>query len=129
MAAGKEPACIEACPNGVQTIGPRPAIVAAAQALAKEMDGYVYGVTENGGTNTLYVSPVPFGDLDAAIAKGPGKPGLGQVADVMGEQANLATSVLWAPLAGLAAGALRLIGRAKAKSDETDTHTEDTHGN
>jgi Fe-S-cluster-containing dehydrogenase component len=125
MAAGKEPACIEACPNGVQTIGPRSQILAAAQALAKDMNGYLYGDTENGGTNTLYVSPVPFADLDAAIAKGPGKPGLGKVPDVMGEQANLAASVLWAPLAGLAAGALRLIGKAKAAPQGTET--EDTH--
>ena len=125
MAAGQQPACIEACPNEVQTIGPRSQMLAAAKALAKDMNGYIYGATENGGTNTIYVSPVPFADLDAAIAKGPGKPALGKVADVMGEQANLATSVLWAPLAGLAAGALRLIGKAKAGAQGPET--EDTH--
>jgi len=118
VAAGGTPACIEACPNHVQTIGPRSAIVAAAHALAQKTGGYIYGETENGGTNTLYVSPVPFAALDAAVAKGPGQPGLGQVADVMGSEANLAKTVLLAPIAGVAAGILRLAGRAKPKEDD-----------
>ena len=122
MAAGQEPACIAACPNGVQTMGPRPAMLAAAKALARETGGFLYGETENGGTNTFYVSPVPFASLDAALAKGPGRPGLGQVDDVMGQEANLAKTVLWAPLAGVAAGLLRLAGKARttppAKEDD-----------
>lgn len=122
MAAGETPACIEACPNEVQTIGPRSQIVAAAHALAAKTGGYIYGETENGGTNTLYVSPVPFAALDAAVSKGPGKPGLGQVADVMGSEANLATTVLLAPIAGLAAGALRLAGKFGRKEKEEDRH-------
>jgi len=125
MAAGERPACIEACPNGVQTIGPRAEIVAAAHALARKTGGYVYGETENGGTNTIYVSPVPFSELDAAVAKGPGRPGLGKTPDVMGEQANLATSVLLAPVAGVVAGALRLYSRAKDARKARDT--EDRH--
>lgn len=125
MAAGEQPACIEACPNGVQTIGPRTEIVAAAHALAQKTGGFVYGATENGGTNTIYVSPVPFSELDAAVAKGPGRPGLGKTADVMGDQANLATSVLLAPLAGVVAGALRLYSRAKDARKEHNT--EDRH--
>lgn len=118
MAAGETPACIEACPNDVQTIGPRSQIVAAAHELAKKTGGFLYGETENGGTNTLYVSPVPFAELDKALAKGPGKPGLGQVADVMGDQANLAKTVLWAPVAGVAAGLLRLVGKAGGKKED-----------
>ena len=124
VAAGGKPACLEACPYEVQSIGPRSEIVAAAHALAKATGGFVYGETENGGTNTIYVSPVPFADLDAAVAKGPGRPGLGVAADVMGEEANLAKAVLLAPLAGLAAGVLRLVGRAGSGS----TPKEDDHG-
>jgi Fe-S-cluster-containing dehydrogenase component len=124
MAAGKDPACVAACPQGVQTIGPRSRIVAAAHALAKETGGFVYGETENGGTNTLYVSPVPFAALDAALQKGPGRPGLAKTADVMGEQANLATSVLLAPVAGVVAGALRLYGRSKAKAAKENNHDD-----
>jgi Fe-S-cluster-containing dehydrogenase component len=66
---GEMPACIEACPYGVQTIGPRDEIVAQAHALAKEMNGYIYGEHENGGTNTIYVSPVPFEKLNKAMEK------------------------------------------------------------
>lgn len=129
MATGEKPACIEVCPNAVQTIGPRSMIVAEAHALAGKIGGFLYGETENGGTNTIYVSPVPFAELDKAVAKGPGKPGLGQVPDVMGEQANLATTVLWAPVAGVAAGLLRLLGRGKAQKPDTGSaaRTENDH--
>jgi hypothetical protein len=125
MAAGENPACVDACPYGVQSIGPRSEITAAARALAKGMGGFIYGETENGGTNTLYVSPVPFDELNAALEKGPGRPGLGRTADVMGDEANLAKSVLLAPLAGIAAGVLRLVGRAKSVGGENE---EDDRG-
>ena len=46
---GELPACIEACPQGVQTIGPRTEILETAHGLAKEMNGYIYGEHENGG--------------------------------------------------------------------------------
>ncbi len=122
MAAGKQPACVEACPYGVQTIGPRSRIVAAAHELARKTGGFIYGETENGGTNTLYVSPVPFPTLNAAIEKGPGRPGLGKTADVMGDQANLATSVLLAPIAGVAAGALRLWRKGQSATGKENNH-------
>jgi Fe-S-cluster-containing dehydrogenase component len=66
---GEMPACIEACPFDVQTIGPRDEILAKAHALAEEMNGFIYGEHENGGTNTIYVSPVPFEKLNAALQK------------------------------------------------------------
>ena len=64
LQAGELPACIEACPENVQTIGPRREILEKAHGLAKEMNGYIYGEHENGGTHTIYVSPVPFDELD-----------------------------------------------------------------
>jgi formate dehydrogenase iron-sulfur subunit len=103
VARGELPACIEACPEDVQSIGPREQIRAKAHALAREMDGYIYGESENGGTNTFYVSPVPFEALDQAIATGPGQPHLNTVADTMADGGNLAKAMLLAPLAGLAA--------------------------
>lgn len=103
VAQGELPACVEACPEGVQSIGPREEIIQKAHALAKEMKGYIYGETENGGTNTLYVSPVPFEVLNKAIEKGPGKPHLAKVEDAMADNNNLAKAMLVAPLAGLAA--------------------------
>lgn len=83
MADGELPACIEACPESVQKIGPRADIVREAHAIALKINGYVYGETENGGTNTIYVSPVPFEELDKAAQKGPGRSHFEDVGDVM----------------------------------------------
>jgi len=100
---GEVPACIEACPENVQTIGPRSEILKKAHALAKEMNGYIYGETENGGTNTIYVSPVPFEELNQSIEKGEGKPHLDKVKNMMANGTNLAKAMIIAPVAGLAA--------------------------
>ena len=103
VAAGELPACIEICPEGVQKIGPRDEIVREAHEIAGEINGYIYGETENGGTNTLYVSPVPIKELNRAMEKGPGRPHFKPVEDRMAEPERLAKSMLIAPLAGIAA--------------------------
>lgn len=100
---GETPACIEACPEGVQTIGPRDEIIQQAHALAKEMNGYIYGENENGGTNTIYVSPVPFETLNSGIETGKGKPHFKKVKDMMADGTNLVKAMIAAPIAGLAA--------------------------
>lgn len=109
VAQGELPACIEACPEGVQSIGPRSEIIARAKALVAETGGFLYGLEEGGGTNTLYVSPVPFDVLNEAIAKGPGQPHLGPAEDVMARDESLATVVAAAPFMGLAAGLLTFV--------------------
>jgi formate dehydrogenase iron-sulfur subunit len=103
VARGEAPACIEACPEEVQQIGPRGDIIAQAHALARDMDGYIYGEMENGGTTTIYVSPVPFEQLDAAIEKGRGRPHLAPVEDVMADNNKLTRALMLAPVAGIAA--------------------------
>jgi Fe-S-cluster-containing dehydrogenase component len=103
LAEGELPACIEACPEDVQTIGPRREIIEKAHQLAKEINGYIYGEKENGGTNTIYVSPVPFEELNKAIEKGKGKPHLKPVEDMMAKGNNLVKAMALAPLAGVAA--------------------------
>lgn len=100
---GEIPACIEVCPENVQTIGPKKEILEQAHALAKEMNGYIYGEHENGGTNTIYVSPVPFEQLNQRIEKGKGKPHLSTVKNMMADGTNLAKAMLIAPIAGIAA--------------------------
>jgi Fe-S-cluster-containing dehydrogenase component len=127
VAAGESPACIEACPEGVQTIGPRPDIVAQAHARAREIGGYVYGEHENGGTNTLYVSPVPFETLNAAIDKGPGRPHLGPAEDRMADANAIGMAMIAAPLAGaaLAVGrALKVVRRAGEPGDAPQSGKE-----
>lgn len=98
---GEQPACIEACPEDVQTIGKRSDMIKKARKLAKEMDGYLYGLEENGGTNTIYVSPVPFDQL--VYDTGKGKPHLNEVKDTMADGSNLALAMVIAPVAGAAA--------------------------
>lgn len=100
---GELPACIEVCPTKVQKIGPRDVIVREAHEIAQEINGYIYGEKENGGTNTLYVSPVPFEELNKVIKKGSGRPHLDPVPNLMAHADNLAKAMLIAPFAGIAA--------------------------
>ena len=102
IANGKQPACIEACPEQVQTIGPKREIVKQARELASAMNGFIYGETENGGTNTIYVSPVSFETLNQAIDRGEGRPSLKKVKDEMAEANALAAALVIAPIAGVA---------------------------
>lgn len=115
---GELPACISVCPEDVQTIGPRHEIVAQAKSLAREMNGFIYGLDENGGTNTLYVSPVPFELLNKTVQKGKGKPHLKPVKDVMADETNLAAATLVAPIAGIAAGFLGVGAALMKKTDK-----------
>ncbi len=116
MAMGERPACIDACPEEVQTIGPRQEIIEQAHRLAKEIDGHVYGETENGGTNTLYVSPVPFDALNTAIETGGGRPHLGSAKDAMANNNHLARAMMLAPLAGIAAAIGKFYKSTRNKS-------------
>ncbi|MFC1577959.1 4Fe-4S dicluster domain-containing protein [Thermodesulfobacteriota bacterium] len=116
VAEGELPACIEACPEDVQTIGPREEILKRARALAKKTNGYIYGEKQHGGTNTIYVSPVPFEELNQAIEKGKGKPHLKPVEDTMAQANNLAAAMLIAPVAGIAAAVGKYIKRSKTVS-------------
>jgi Fe-S-cluster-containing dehydrogenase component len=119
VAQGELPACIEACPEDVQTIGPREEILKQAHVLAKEINGYIYGENENGGTNTIYVSPIPFEKLNESIEKGKGKPHLKPVKDTMARANNLATAMLVAPFAGIAAAVGKYYKLSKSKENNS----------
>ena len=124
---GELPACISACPEDVQTIGPRHEIVAQAKALAEKTNGFIYGLEENGGTNTIYVSPVPFELLNKSVEKGKGKPHMKPVADVMADETNLATATLLAPVAGIAAGLLGLGAKLMKSAGPVGEKKEDSN--
>jgi len=110
---GELPACIDVCPEKVQKIGPRDEIIKEAHAIAKEIKGYIYGEKENGGTNTIYVSPVPFEDLNKTIEKSPGRPDLNPVKDSMAHADNLAKAMIIAPIAGIVAAAGKFYSTSK----------------
>ena len=64
---GKEPGCTEVCPRGAVIYGKRAELLEEARRrLEDNPDRYVqkiYGETELGGTQVLYLSHVPFEDL------------------------------------------------------------------
>jgi Fe-S-cluster-containing dehydrogenase component len=123
MARGELPACIDACPEEVQSIGPRQDMIARAHAIAEEINGYVYGETENGGTNTIYVSPVPFEEINRAITAGDGSPHLEPVHDAMADANQLAAAMVIAPVAGLAAAVVRFL-KAGSTGKPVNHHEE-----
>lgn len=134
---GKTPRCIEVCPESVQSIGPRQQMLEKGIALAKQKaaaDGgqnwrdYIYGLKENGGTGTLYVSHIPFPVVAKAVdgyhqelaaeqggkKRGNlGRPPMHSVANSMASEENLMLALAVAPVAGLAAGAAKLFNKVK----------------
>ncbi len=61
------PACAATCPSGAIQFGSRADMLALAHERITQAPGryidHVFGETENGGTSTLYISPVPFEQL------------------------------------------------------------------
>ena len=125
VADGEVPACIEACPEDVQEIGPRERIVRKARAIAKRTGGYTYGITENGGTNTVYVSPVPIEELNRVVEKGPGRPHLKPVDDVMEDADHFLKAVLLAPFAGAIGAMIRVLKPGTSTDAGKEAHHED----
>jgi hypothetical protein len=64
---GELPGCVEACPMEALTFGKREDLIKIARdRIKKHPDKYVdhiYGEHEMGGTNWLYLSPVPFEEI------------------------------------------------------------------
>jgi Fe-S-cluster-containing dehydrogenase component len=114
---GKNPACVDACPRNALLSGPGDAIHAEARRRADRMGGHIYGREENGGTATIYVSPVPFEKIDAVLEKGPGMPHMSPVERRMAKTDGLANSVLLSPAIGLTAGVLAVAGALKGRKD------------
>jgi hypothetical protein len=99
-------------------IGPRKDIEARAEERARQINGYIYGKKENGGTSTLYVSPVSFELIGKTMTKQPGQPDMQpDVKRRMADTDPLGKAVLAAPALGLAAagtaGALKWFSRRK----------------
>lgn len=70
LAAGKQPACGEACPTGALISGTRKQMLDTAHSRVDAGNGYtpqVYGETEAGGTSMLYIAKVNFKDLGLPV--------------------------------------------------------------
>lgn len=85
-------------------IGNRREISDTAEQRALAMKGYIYGKRENGGTSTLYVSPVSFDAINRTMKKQPRKPDMADVQRGMAGTDGMGKAVLSAPVLGIAAG-------------------------
>lgn len=128
LAEGKEPACKTACPKNAISFGTKDEMRTLAYELASQVDGYVYGDKENGGTATFYVSKVPFEKIDEAIkkdkqAKGdkqPGRPTMEvEIENELDSFGGMMKSAMIAPVAGaVAAGVVAYRTMKGAKESE-----------
>ncbi len=108
LATGEKPFCMEQCPQNAMVIGRRDEIFERAEKLKEKYNGHIYGKTENGGTSTLYVSPVSFAQIEKALMEKPEEKGKKSVGfsvpeNVLVRQKNWALLSLIAPLAGIIA--------------------------
>lgn len=124
LKAGKTPACMESCPKMAMLIGPRDQIVAEAEKRAAALGGHIFGKQENGGTSTLYVSPVSFKELESKLSPASADPKKGQpllkpgVKRKMAESDGLGKAVLAAPAIGLVAGLVGALGKLSQRKAE-----------
>lgn len=124
LSDGNLPFCIEACPQKAMQIGRRDAILKKAEELRKEYNGDLYGMDENGGTSTIYVSPVPFSDIDQALVeqarekkeKSPVR--LHQPPNLLEEQKTWAALSLISPAVGLLAAVTLSGGNKQEEGDK-----------
>lgn len=103
---GMAPACAAACPNEAIVFLPLHKAMAKLKVLAENQ--YVYGINENGGTATWYVSSVPFEVLQKALLKTKqvgvvdGRPDFKPVAPLLENTSVWASVTLTAPIAAIA---------------------------
>lgn len=109
------PGCVEACPKDALTFGKRADLVRIARKRILDNPGlyadHIYGESEVGGTNWLYISPVPHEELGQPVLGKTSAPeltsgALGSVAMVAG---------LWPMLLG---GAYFINKRRTKQADE-----------
>lgn len=125
LAKNALPGCIEACPRKAMLIGPRSFIEKEAETRAGRMNGYIYGKKQNGGTSTLYVSPVSFEEINKTMSKKPGQPDMKiDVKRRMAGTDNMGKTALAAPILGIAAagiaGAWNWFSNRKDKAEKED---------
>ncbi len=109
---GESPACVTACPQGAMRTGPREEMVKLAKKMAEQRGADIFGLKENGGTNTIYVSSIQFRDIEANMLRqgkvGFGMPSLRPAGASMDKENSLLRGVLLAPVAGVVLAGLRL---------------------
>lgn len=122
---GGVPACVEACEKRLGTerplfFGHRNDMVKMAHERATEIGGFIYGEKENGGTATLYVSKIPFEDINRKILESSSVPHMGKTRNRLDEVNRWFSGFVISPLL-LAAGSVVLALRERKKSRKDNT--------
>lgn len=116
---GKMPACAEACPAGAITFGKRSDLIKLARKkIIEKPDRYIdhiYGEHEAGGTGWLYISGVPFEQLDFPTNL-PKRPLIEETKGFLGAVPVVFT--VWPALFGMVYAALR----HRENIDKEDKH-------
>lgn len=121
---GQVPACVEACEarlsgNRPLHFGRREAILKMAQKRVREIDGFIYGQKENGGTATFYVSKVAFEKINAKLKETKSNLHMDKVLNPLREVNEWAKGFLTGPVLGaLAAIGLAIYHRQDEKKEE-----------
>jgi len=123
---GQVPACEEACEKRLGAKKPllfarRDAILKMAHERAKEINGFIYGEEENGGTATLYVSRIPFEKIDAKLKEAKSNLLMSKVLNPLREVNSWAKGFILAPLiSALGAIGLAIYHRREEKKEEKE---------
>jgi Fe-S-cluster-containing dehydrogenase component len=125
---GLIPACLEACEKRLGNkkplfFGRRDEILKMAHDRAGEINGFIYGESENGGTGTIYVSRVPFEKIDARLRETKSTFLMGRVENPLRDVNGWAKGFLIGPIIS-ALGAIGLVLYHKKKEDDTDAGNE-----
>ncbi|TLD82651.1 4Fe-4S dicluster domain-containing protein [Helicobacter sp. MIT 11-5569] len=135
LAKNQAPACESSCPKGAITFGERENIIKLAKERAKAYEEkaklkgtYIYGDVQNGGTSTLYVSPLPFEMLSNTLnqkhnftQEKPQKVGIPhlnlEIKNFVSGDSALIKSVLLAPVIGAIAGGIAVVKSNKGNKN------------
>jgi hypothetical protein len=94
-------------------------ILQMARERAREINGFIYGEKENGGTATLYVSKVPFEKIDSRLREKKSSLLLGSVQNPLRNVNSWAKGFLIGPIvSALGAIGLALYHRKQEKKEE-----------
>jgi hypothetical protein len=121
---GQVPACVEACEKRLGAkkplfFGGRDAVLKMARERAKEINGFIYGENENGGTATLYVSKIPFEKIDSKLKEAKSNLLMGKILNPLREVNGWAKGFLIGPLiSALGAIGLAIYHRREEKREE-----------
>jgi formate dehydrogenase iron-sulfur subunit len=119
------PSCVEACEKRLGNkrplfFGKRGEILKMAHDRAREINGFIYGEKENGGTGTIYVSRVPFEKIDAKLREAKSALPMGKVQNPLRDVNGWAKGFFIGPIIS-ALGAIGLALYHKKEAKETET--------